>query len=171
MFRELQGAVNLIPPLWTRLINSVLVPFPILASCCPRTLISPSLSPSTQKLHDKVYTIPLFTSSTNHHVPLPPRAHHWGSEESLAPAKFLSLSLVCLRLCQSLCVSLSFHFSVSVPMSLLLSLTHTFSQVVPPAWNTFPFPCLLLFTLSFSLFPPLSSEGFSALTPTLCQLF
>lgn len=170
MFRELQGAVNLIPPLWTRLINSVLVPFPILASCCPRTLISPSLSPSTQKLHDKVYTIPLFTSSPTTmcpslHVPTT------GAVRSPWPQPSSCLSHLSVSVSVSLCVSLSFHFSVSVPMSLLLSLTHTFSQVVPPAWNTFPFPCLLLFTLSFSLFPPLSSEGFSALTPTLCQLF
>lgn len=146
MFRELQGAVNLIPPLWTRLTNSLLVPFSILASCCPRTLISPSPSPSTQKLHDKVYSIPLFTSSPTTmcpslHVPTT------GAMRSPWPQPSSCLSHLSVSISFSLYVSLSFHFSVSVSMSLLLSLTHTFSQVVPPTWNTFPFPCLLLFTL------------------------
>lgn len=123
MFRELQRAVNLIPPFWTRLINSVLVPFPILASCCPRTLISPSLSPSTQKLHDKVYTIPCSPH------PQPPRAPPstcppLGQCRVLGPSQ-VPVSLTCLSLSLSVCACLSPSISQFLSLCLCCSLSPT----------------------------------------------
>lgn len=150
MFRELQGAVNLIPPLWTRLINSVLVPFPILASCCPRTLISPSLSPSTQKLHDKVYTIPLFTSSPTTmcpslHVPTT------GAVRSPWPQPSSCLSHLSVSVSVSLCVCLSPSISQFLSLCLCCSLSPTPSHrwfLLPGT----PSPSLVYFySLSLSL--------------------
>lgn len=150
MFRELQGAVNLIPPLWTRLINSVLVPFPILASCCPRTLISPSLSPSAQKLHDKVYTIPLFTSSPTTmcpslHVPTT------GAMRSPWPQPSSCLSHLSVSVSFRVCVCLSPSISQFLSLCLCCSLSPT-----PSHWwfllPGIPSPSLVYFySLSLSL--------------------
>lgn len=140
VFRERQGTVNLSPPLWTRLVNSVLVPFPILASCSPRTLISPSLSPSTHRLHDKVYTALLFTSSP---ATICPSLHEAITGATRSPWNQPSscFSLPCLSQTLSVCVCffpfLSFCAYVSVALSHPHLLTGDSSY-----WNTFiPFSC------------------------------
>lgn len=71
-----------------------------------------------------------------------PLSHCQGDRDSLEPASF----------CLSQAVSVSVYVNLSVSLFLLLSLVHTFSQVVPSAQNTFPFPSLLLLTLYFLFF-------------------
>lgn len=120
-------------PLWENLVNSILVPSPTLASHCPPKSRSCTMKctylPGPYNTHEH-------TSSPTT-MPLTPHAHCRGNRDSPESACSVFLGL-------SDCVSLS------VSLFLLLSLVHTFSQVVPSARNAVPFPSLLLLTLSIS---------------------
>lgn len=94
VFRDLQDTVNITPPLWEILVNSILVPSPTLASCCP-----PKSRSCTMKCtylqgpyNTHAHLIP------NHHAPLtlPGQPGLPGTSQLLS---------VCLRLSQSLYMS------------------------------------------------------------------